>query len=200
MEKNTNLKFAFFTVLIILFAVGGYFLGKRTAETENMYRETPTKQTTPTNPETPTENTPTEVTPTETVYDLKSGYSYTTNGTTYSLYIRSDKTFRLSITGETGENYVGTYAVEKNTVTFTTKAIYHTNGCFFKKGAKALEANLFNDFTGILADSNITINRLSETMQMNYSSSLKEDSDALTTYTVNPTTGTYSDCTSNDKI
>ena len=190
MERKRNIIFIIFTVIMIAFAVGGYFLGKRTAETENI----------PMGHKTVVPDNNNQQNNENAVYELKKGYSNITKEINYGLYIREDKTFRFKVYSESGTDYVGTYEVNGNTITFNTKVLFDTNGCYFNEGTKAVDANNFENFTGTLKATGITINHLGKTVELSINNDLTESDELLSTYSINPKSKMHTDCTNKDKI
>ncbi len=191
MENNSAAKYVISVLIILVFALGGYYFGKRTAETENMAADDNKPIVNPSKEETPT---PQE----DIAYELMSAYSTDT----YSIYFRKDNTFRFRVLDEnSGTDYVGTYEVKGNNITLITKAMFSTNGCYFKEGALAIEKEIFNEFTGTLKDNKLNINYMTYNAELNVDSKLTESAEDLKVFTVNPiNTDNYSDCTNQKSI
>lgn len=143
----------------------------------------------------------------EPVVDANSiigGYSYSVigdeNSTEYSLFLRSDNTFRLDVASEFSKHYVGTYEVKDNSVLLNTHVYYESNGCYFKQGAK-LNADKFVTLTTILNDNNITFDYFGEKITLSKSNLKVESDEELNIYNVNvQDNDLYTDCTDKTSI
>ena len=117
------------------------------------------------------------------------------------LYLRNDGTFRESIIKESIRDFVGTYSVSGNTILLDTKAIYDSNGCYFKPGS-ILNNELFTTTTLIIEnDTTINNNYEEDVFNVNAGYSEKENADSLKLYSVTPSdSDKYTDCSNKGKI
>lgn len=195
MEKKDLAKYIVVILLMIVFAFGGYYLGKRTAETENIIIDDKTpveKEETQ-----PTENNQEETQPAENNQEqtpevqnvvLKSAYYGKTGERTAILYIRDNNVFRLNLQSETGTFIVGTYTVKANEVVFKPVVSYNTGGFYDTKPRPEFSTTVNGDTF------NITFNDI--TYSLNYNSNYKEDAEDLKNIILDPTKqNEFSDCT-----
>ena len=145
MGENKVIKYIGLALLIVVFAVGGFFLGKRTAETENLTNLNIQKE------EKPAENTPTEITGDTTlptgIYEAYYAEDKDNNEKLYHrLTLRDDGTFFLYVADlGNGSRIAGTYTVENGKLVLKETARYGSDACFYTNDLTTHEGTINNE-------------------------------------------------------
>lgn len=132
MENNKALKTIISVLVIVVFALGGFYFGKKTAETENLMSTHPE----PVNQPEKEENKKYEFS-----YNMYEGKD---KGT--SLFLKDDNSFVLYRYDEyNGQYYVGTYNMNDYELYLKVKTVYSGQGCFYKEGTTNLDSKIFEE-------------------------------------------------------
>ena len=196
MENNKALKTIISVLVIVVFALGGFYFGKKTAETENLMgvHPEPVKQ-----PEKE------EVKELKKIYRMDEGDNKGTH-----LILKEDSSFVLYRYDEfNGHYYVGTYNMNDNELSLKVKTVYSGQGCFYKEGTTNLDSKIFEEIKATLTDNQIKYNWFDgltnnyKEFSLNYYSSDIDFGIDVNKFIVEPTedkVDDFVDCTNKDKI